>query len=53
MIEADNSVCLHHKRFVPCRPCLRLEATGEDFINEWTDDEEAVKIVTQYQRGEQ
>jgi hypothetical protein len=51
--DEDNSVCLHHKRFVPCRPCLRLEAIGEDFISEWTDNPEAVEIVSQYQRGEQ
>jgi hypothetical protein len=49
----DNSVCLHHKRFVPCRPCLRLQASGEDFISEWTEDPEAVRIVSEYQRGEQ
>jgi len=53
MTDADNSVCLRHKRYVPCRPCLRLEASGEDFISEWTQDEAAVEIVRKYQCGEE
>jgi hypothetical protein len=46
-----NLVCLHHKRHVPCRPCLRLQTSGEDFIDEWTNDEEAIRIVSEYQRS--
>lgn len=41
------TVCTVHRRFIPCRPCMRRkdEEPGFDMRTFWSQDAEAVRVV--------